>query len=221
MVPRCAPSLTIAEIVKQTGTEQMPCGPVTAVWPPNYNCLFPDRPKLAPRAVPVRRQTFRQVGASSPHSPTAIVRCMGGRPLLGIEPANGGTSIPRATSLMRRASPSCGRAEVIKKEAANRRPQAEGRMPMRASARERAHIGTLTSRSVENVKGSGLAAGWRSRFIGLSSRLGRKSLHRREGRLEITPRLGCRPACPRGRGPTAENKPTEPGRACPVKGVRH
>src|SRR5436305_10815557 len=89
MVPQCAPILTIAEIVKQTGTEQMSCGPVTAVWPPNDNCLFPDRPRLAPRAVPVRRQISCKVGAPSRRRPTAIVRCMGGRRLLGIEPANG------------------------------------------------------------------------------------------------------------------------------------
>jgi len=78
---------------------------------------------------------------------------------------------------------------------------------MRASARERAHIGTLISRSVENVKSRALAAGRRSRFIGLSSRLGRKSLHRREGRLEIAPRLGCRPACPRGGGRRLRTNP--------------
>ena len=47
---------------------------------------------------------------------------------------------------------------------------------MRASARERAHIGTLTSRSVENVKSRALAAGRRSRFIGLGSRLRQKIL---------------------------------------------
>jgi len=40
---------------------------------------------------------------------------------------------------------------------------------MRASARERAHTGTLTSRSVENVKRSGPRRGWRRRFIGLGS----------------------------------------------------
>ena len=35
-------------------------------------------------------------------------------------------------------------------------------------------------------------------------------------------RLGCCPAARRSRGPgAAEIRPTEPGRACPVKGVRH
>jgi hypothetical protein len=64
---------------------------------------------------------------------------------------------------------------------------------MRASARERAHAGTLASRSVEKVKTTS-PCGRASRVCRPGQLAGRKSLHRPGGRLEIAMRLGCRPA---------------------------
>ena len=60
---------------------------------------------------------------------------------------------------------------------------------MRASARERAHIGTLTSRSVEKVKTTS-PCGLASRVCRRGQLAGRKSLHRPGGRLEIANEAG-------------------------------
>jgi len=195
--------------------------PVTAVWPLNDDCLFPDRPRLAPRAAPVPHQTRPQVGAPNPSLSTRTVRCMGWRRLPRIERANGGPSIPRATSSTRRRSPSCGRADRIKRRPPKRRPQAEGRMPMRASARERAHTATLASRSVEKVKTTNPCGRVAAAFGGLGSPPAENPCIAPGVGLKLQMRLGCRPAARFACYRTAENKPTEPGRACPVKGVRH
>jgi len=92
---------------------------------------------------------------------------------------------------------------------------------MRASARERAHTGTLTSRSVEKVKTTSLCGRVPPRLSAWAARR-QKILASPRGRLEIADEAGV----PSGRAGaaryrTAENKPTEPGRACPVEGVRH
>src|SRR5207248_3118514 len=128
---------TITEIVKVTGTERRGRWPVTAIWPTNDNCRFPDRPGLAPRAASARhRKADRAMAVRCRSTPSA--RCMGLPPLARGAPANKAGSIPKAISPTKRRSPNSGSA---KKEAAKRRPKAEGRMPMRARARERAHAG--------------------------------------------------------------------------------
>ena len=205
---------------------------VSAVWQPDGFFLSRARPKRASRAVPAPSPSRGRAGATIRSISTGTARCTGWpRPALPASP-NRDRSTPRAISPTRRSSRSCERTGPANKErgargqkkrpplAASRlrggcpcgRAPANGRRPRR-----------LGGRSVENVNRPGrLARTGRVAAAGAGALAENPCIAAGLG-LKLPPRLGCRPArgiCPASPR-TAEIRPTEPGRACPVKGVRH
>ena len=92
---------------------------------------------------------------------------------------------------------------------------------MRASARERAHTGTLASRSVEKVKTTSPCDRLAAAFAGLGSPPAEKPCIAARLGLKLPPRLGCRPISRVSATGWLRSDPLNLAGHVPVKGVRY
>ena len=94
-------------------------------------------------------------------------------------------------------------------------------MPMRASARERAHAGTLASRSVEKVKTTNPCGQVAAAFVGLGSPPAENPCIAPGVGLKLAPRLGCRPISRVSAAGWLRSDPLNLAGHVPVKGVHY